>query len=524
MGTENNVSLLTLINASPRQGVDLNISTLPTFVLEFNQPVNANLVNTAQGLNQFIILLRRDQDGGTSVPVTSGSVDPLGRTLTFQPAVSLTPGASYQITVRKELRSATGRGMQNDRTWTFTVDASFLPQIQLLSPGDLLGFPTPPTLTWLGVAASGNITYRVEVDESFLFGPPAMWSSAQTVGTSGGYLSANIGISLAQRTEFFWHVRAETASATGDWSETRSFFLGDAIHPSPDTQQLYDPAPFFRLTNFMPENGTTNQTSHPTILATFSQPIDPSTVTLATVQFFYGPVDGRTEIPVVQDLNAVYNVGGGQILIAPSVVVQPNQRYTVVLQPQIGSLSGNILNETFDYYYTSFYKPLYGGIIGVRSRLGGFVNTISDDEILFFLWRASMHVNELLATRVFRVRDRVSYDELVAYDPPFKTFGQYQYAELYAAVHILESFYFDILGDAGRRVALSTFEYEVQVTILNEVRERIKEMRKEMFWWGGRYLRETTLPRVGMKSQFWNPIREQNPLARDWSFHPRRRF
>src|SRR5579872_4996121 len=100
MGNENNVSLLTLVNASPRQGVDLNISTLPTFVLEFNQPVNAALVNTAQGLNQYIILLRRDQDSGTSVPVTSGSVDPLGRTLTFQPAVSLTPGASYQITVR----------------------------------------------------------------------------------------------------------------------------------------------------------------------------------------------------------------------------------------------------------------------------------------------------------------------------------------------------------------------------------------------------------------------------------------
>lgn len=524
MGDVNNVSLLTLVNCAPRQGVDLNISTLPTFTLEFNHPVNSSLINTASGLNQYIILLRRDQDSGTSVPVTSGTVDVLGRTLTFQPAVPLTPGASYQITIRKELRSATGRGMQNDRTWTFTVDASFLPQVELLSPGDIEGFPNPPTFSWLGVAATGDITYRIELDPLFLFGPPPMWSSTQTSSTSGGLFTANVGISLTQRTEYFWHVRAETATATGDWSETRSFFLGDAVRPSPDTQQLYDPSPFFRLVSLVPANGTTNLTAHPTILATFSQPVDPTSISTATVQLFYGPVDGRTDIPVVQDLQATYMVAGNQVSITPFVPLQTNQRYTITLQPGIGSLSGNVTTDGMDSYYTTFYKPLYGGSIGVRSRLGGFVNTVSDDEILFFLWRASLHVNELLATRVFRVRDRVSLDELVAYDPPFKTFGQYQYAELYAAVHILESFYFDILSDAGRRVALSTFEYEVQVTILNEVRERIKEMRKEMFWWGGRYLRETTLPRTGMKSQFWNPIREQNPLARDWSFHPRRHF
>jgi hypothetical protein len=518
--------LLSLVNMSPRAGVDTNISTLPQFVLQFNIPVNANLVNTAQGLNQYVVLVQLGVQPVVPVQVTSGTVDTLGRTLSFYPTQALVAGATYQITIRRGLQTAQGRGMENDRTWTFapTLVSSAVGAVTLLTPGDATAYTVPPTLYWDALTSpSGILNYELQLDDDFLFGPPPLYSTVLSV--SGGIvLSSNIGVSLNDRTEYFWRVRAYTTSATGDWSGTRSFFLGDAVQASPDTAQLYDPSPFFRLTDFTPDNGATNLTAHPSIVATFSQAVLVSSVTTDTVQLFYGPVDGRTDIPTVQDTSASYTIVGNQILIGPSVTLQTNQRYTIVLNDGISSASGTVLNELFTSYYTSYYKPLYGGVIGVRSRLGGFVNTVSDDEILFFLWRASLHVNELLATRVFRVRDRISFDELVNYDPPFKTYGQYQYSEIYAAVHILESFYFDLLNDAGKRVALSVFEYEVQVTILNEIRQRIKDMRQEMHVFGARFLRELVLPRVGMKSQFHNPVREQNPLARDWSFHPRRRF
>ena len=518
--------LLVAVNLSPRTGIDTNVSTLPTITVEFNQPINSNLVNTAAGLSQYVVLIQRDQLVAVPIPLTSGTVDSLGRTLSFQPAISLSPGALYQVTLKKELRSAQGRGMLQDRTWTFTVSLSELGQVQLLSPADATAYPLPPQLQWQGVSTTGIVVFRLQLDNSFLFGPPALYETTTTASgstTNDSYLT-NIGISLQDRTEYFWRVRAETTATTGEWSQVRSFFLGDAIQPSPDTQMLYDPSAFFRLVSFTPENGTPALTAHPQIIATFSKDIQPTTVNNSTVQFFYGPVDGNTAIPTVQDTNATLTVVGTQILITPSVPIQTNKRYTIILTTPLSGLSGGVFTETFTSYYTSYYKPIYGGIIGVRSRLGGFINSVSDDEIYFFLWRASLHVNELLATRVFRVRDRISLDELVVYDPPFKTYGQYQYAELYAAVHILESFYHDLLGEAGHRVALSVFEYEVQVNILQELRNRIYDLRKEMWWWGARYLREITLPRVGMKSQFWNPIREQNPLARDWSYHPRRRF
>lgn len=516
--------LLSLVNASPRAGVDTNIPALPTFTLIFNIPINVNLVNTAQGLNQYIFLVQIGTQPVVPVQLTSGSVDALSRTLTFQPATALVPGATYQVTVRKGLQTAQGRSMEQDRIWTFVVSNAAIGQVQLLAPGDQTGNPVPPTLYWDALTSpSGLITYRVEVDDDFLFGPPAMWTTDITV-SGAVVLSTAIGIALSDRTEYFWRVRGYTATVTGDWSSTRSFFLGDSISSSPDTIQLYDPAPFFRLIDFVPENGTTNLTAHPIIVATFSQPLSGLSIDSNSVQVFYGPVDGRADIPTVQDFNAVYTAVYDRLLISPSVAINTNQRWTIVLNPTIESASGNLLHETLTYYYTSYYRPLYGGIIGVRSRLGGFVNTVSDDEILFFLWRASMHVNELLATRVFRVRDRISFDEVVAYEPPFKTWGQYQYAELHAAVHILESYYWDLVNGAGRRVALSTFEYEVQVSILNELRERLHEMRKELDAFGARFLRELCLPRVGMKSQFFNPVREQNPLARDWSFHPRRSF
>lgn len=516
-------ALLTLVNASPRKSVDNNVSTLPQFVLQFNIPPNANLVNTEQGMNQHVVLIQLGVQPVVPVQVTSGTVD--DRTLTFYPKTTLVPGATYQVTLSKNLRTAQGRGMDNDRIWTFVVDNSAIARITLLQPADQSGFKTPPTLYWDALTSpTGVINYQVQVDDDFLFGPPASPIDTVISASGGVVISYSIGVVLNDQTEYFWRVRAYTATLTGDWSETRSFFLGDSISASPDTAQLYDPSPFFRLTDFTPENGTTNLTAYPHIVATFSQPIDSTSITSGTVQLFYGPVDGNTGIPTVQDINAAVNVAGNQILIAPSTFLQTNQRYTVVIDDDVASVSGSILNEIFTFYFTTYYKPIYGGVIGVRSRLGGFVNTVSDDEILFFLWRASLHVNELLATRVFRVRDRISFDELVNYDPPFKTYGQYQYAEVYAAVHILESFYFDLLNNAGKRVALSVFEYEVQVTILHELRERMIEMKKELWALGARFLREVCLPRVGMKSQFFNPVREQNPLARDWSFHPRRRF
>jgi hypothetical protein len=516
--------LLTIVNASPRKGVDTNVSTLPQFTITFNIPINANLINTAAGLSQYIFVVQADVNPVVPIPLTSGAVDALARTLTFYPAVSLVAGATYQVTVSRQLKTAQGRGMETDRVWTFITDASAIGRVNLLQPGDATAFTVAPTLYWDALTSpSGNITYDVQLDRDFLFGPPPFY--ATTLTTSGAVvLSSAIGVVLTDRTEYFWRVRGRTASVTGDWSEIRSFWLGDAIQASPDTQQLYDPSPFFRLTDFDPDNGTTNLTAHPAIVATFSQPLGPTAATSATVQLFYGPVDGRADIPTVQDTNASFTVVGNQLLIGPSVTLQTNQRYTIVLSDNLTSASGSTLGQEFTAYYTSYYKPLYGGLIGVRSRLGGFVNTVSDDEILFFLWRASLHINELLATRVFRVRDRIGFDELVNYDPPFKTFGQYQYAEMYAALHILESFYYDLLNDAGKRVALSVFEYEVQVTILHEIRDRMHELRKELSVYGARFLREITLPRVGMKSQFWNPVREQNPLARDWSFHPRRRF
>ncbi|HYT42693.1 MAG TPA: Ig-like domain-containing protein, partial [Methylomirabilota bacterium] len=371
--------------------------------------------------------------------------------------------------------------MEVDRVWSFTVDVdnSSLGQVQLLSPGDTTGVAFSPPLCFQTLVSTGNITYDIQLDTSFLFGSP-IWETQVTVsGSTGGELCVSIGIPLTNRVEYYWRVFAFTASTTGNFSDLRSFYLGDSVSASPDSVLVYDPSPFFRLTGFVPDNGTTNQSSHPTIIATFSQPISGMSINTNTVQVFVAPVDGRTAIPTFQDLNATYTVVDNQILISPSTLIQPNQRYTIVLNPPIESIFGTFFNETFNSYYTSFYKPIYGALIGVRSRLGGFINTVSDDEILFFLWRASLHVNELLATRVFRVRDRISYDELINYDPPFKTWGQEQYAELYATAHLIESFYYDLLQEGGRRTALSVFETELQVSILSEIRERLKEVRKE---------------------------------------------
>jgi hypothetical protein len=517
--------LLVLLNMEPRQGITQNVTNLPTFTLRFNVPLNENLVNTAAGLNSFIILTRMDTD--ESVAVTSGTIDNTRRVLTFQPAEALAAGVQYQVTLRKQLQTAQGRSMENDRIWTFTVSAAGVSKVTLREPGDATAYSTAPTLSWDGVyIPSGTVTYRVQLNDTFQFGlgTNLVWTTTVTTALSGGVQSTAIGTALTARAEYFWRVRAETASATGDWSDTRSFFLGDSLHVSPDTLQVYEPEDFFRLSDLLPLDGSTNLSSFPTIRATFTRAVSGLSITSGSFQFFKGPVDGRTDVATTQLTDGVFTILDNVVDYVPPGTITRNSRYTIKLTTDIQSASGDHLGQDITIYFTGPYTPVYGGILGTRTELGGFIDEISDDEVLFHMWRGSLHVNHLLATRVYRVRDNITLDELVDYVPPFTHWGMSRYVELYAAIALLEGYYYDLVSEAGRRTALAVFEHEVSVQLLAELREKIKDLKKELEELGARFLRELVLPRVGIKSQYWYPDPNYNPNARDWSYDPRPDF
>lgn len=513
---------LEVIRKEPQVGWNLNVGTLPDIKITFNIGIHSSILED-RFLNQYVLLIRLDTK--EAVPVTFKSWDPLHKVLIFNPSEPLVADVIYQVTLRKEFPSTENRHMIGDINWAFRVDAAPIGRVSLIDPADATAYVISPTLSWSGVGgpASGTtIYYLVQVHDNWQFGPPPLWQTSFSSATSGGLFSASIGIPLTENTAYYWRVRAYTASLTGDWSDTRSFFIGSGSHASPDTQLVFDPSDFFELVELLPEDGTPHQLTWPLIRVTFSRPLSGASINDDTVQLWSLSADGRLTVPTAQVEGVTLAVSGNVLYVIPPGTPDKNTRYTLRLTTGIRSASGDVFTPETTTYFTGQYFPLYGGTISVRSELGGFINRIGDDEILFYLWRGSLQVNELMLTKVRRLRRYVTFNEIVNYVSPFgETWGMVRYAELFAALQILESFYYVKAEEADRHVGISTYEYGVGAISLADIRKRIHEVKLEMEGVGATFLFAATVPRTVIKGAYW---RSDGRFALDWSYQPRQRF
>lgn len=515
--------LLSVVGYSPRLGLSENVGPKPDIKIRFNIPVNVNLVNTDASLNQYASLFRLDTD--ESIALTFKSWDANNRILIINPVENLAPGEVYQVTIRRGLESAEGRRMERDKVWVFQTDLAPLSQVSLREPGADTAWPIQPSLSWNGVyIPSGSVFYQVQVDDSWAFKPNLVWSTTVTVSGSGGIHAVAIGTPLAARTTYYWRVRAYTESLTGDWSETRAFFLGTAKQAAPDTVQLFDEDATFRVTELLPENGLSHLTAFPTIRATFTIPVSGQSITDSTFPIFKKPLATLSPPGTVQLSGNTYNILNKTVEVIPPGTIEKNTRYTVRLTQQILSASGTTLEEEIEVYFAGAYQPLYGDPLAVRAELGSFVNAASDDEILFHLWRASLHINELLITRIHRLRPTANINDLVNYQPAEGlTWGMMRYAELTAAMHLLDGYYYDLLQSAGRERTLAVLTLRTDVELLEEIRNKLKELKTECDQIGATFLAAVVVPRTTIKSKYWDrdPC---SPLGRDDSWPGRSGF
>jgi hypothetical protein len=514
---------LSIIRRYPRLGWDQNVSITPDITLRFNLPINVDLVDTDPELNQYVVFVDLGTD--QTQPVSFKEWNAAERTLIINPTTQLSPGALYQITVRKGLQTAQGRSMLQDETWTFQTSAAALGKVTLFAPGDSTAWGLLPTLTWYGVwFASGSVSYDVEVDSNFLFGDNPLWETTITTTTTGGVQSASIGTTLAAESTYFWRVRARTTAVTGDWSDARAFWVGTIAQASPDTVSLFSPAAVFRLDRFTPDDRATNLPTWPTIRIEFTQPLSGASVNDGTIQIFEKTVDGRADILPRQLVGNTYTLEDNTLTIVPAGDILKNHRYEFTLTTGLRSASGAFLLEPIEFTLIGRYLPIYGGVEVVKNRMGNLISDIDEDEILFHLWRSSLHVNEMLITRVHRIRARATRSDLENYQPPGGTTeGMMQFTELSAAIELLEHRYFDLANVAGQGGALATFEFSLNPDILVQIQDRIRDLRGQRNVAAAAWLQEVVVPRTTGKSIRW--INDKiYPFAQDWSYKRRHRF
>ena len=215
-------------------------------------------------------------------------------------------------------------------------------------------------------------------------------------------------------------------------------------------------------------------------------------------------VHGDADVAIATVLGTT-TVQGVNISFVPSDTIAINRRYVFVITKDVGSTSGFVLEKDFQSYFTSTYKPLYGGIISVRSRVGSFITDVTDDEIMFRLWRASIDTNDLVLTKNHSRRSTETLQEVIDYVLTVETWGVVKRTELLAAISILDREYYRLIRQAGRRTSIATFDTALDIEILPELREKIKDLKGELSDVDAIFFRNANRSRTTIPGQVWNP-------------------
>lgn len=452
---------LSITHVEPAVGWSEDVPTLPQITVRFNQPLRVDAVNTDTGINQYVILVRMDTD--QPVPVTFTSWTGSSRTLAFTPAAELAPGATYQVTIRKEVPSSSGRSMTMDRTWAFQTGLTTLGQVALREPGDSTAFVQPPVLSWNPVDAE-DVTYEVQLSTDWQFGADPLWATEVTPENSGP-ISVEIGAVLNSQCAYYWRVRAVTAAVCGAWSDVRAFWIGDANQTEPSTIQSYHPESDFVVQDLFPDGLPGNLAEWPRLGAIFSQAIDPDSI---YVQLMVSPMetDNWTSVEAEASLNEAGNV----LTVTPSGEIAQNSRYQLLLGPGIRSYAGEYIAPLTTAFLGPI-QPFYGSVSEVRSLMRGVVVDYTDGEITRYLWHGSLDIHRLLRS-AYDLR-LPTLDDLVQYTPDNEFWHLHQYVNYYAAVEILQGYYQDVLADAGQRTDLGNVSIQVDTRVLEAIQARI---------------------------------------------------
>ncbi len=470
--------------------------------VKFSIDIDQSMVNTDTELNKHVLLIRTDTDATTSLSFKSYS----DKILRMVPSgTTLEPSGRYQMTVYDSIKSVGGRKLLSAKTWYFIVAGVSVGGVELSDPGDETTHDTTPVFSWVAAALSGSYSssgFHLQVDTTLNFASPD-WETT-TTSTSAQPTTAQI----ISGTTYYWRVRAYTNLATGGWSDIRSFYYGADPTPTIDTRTSYPEAKEFYVEDFYPTDETTNLSAFPTIWVEFNtapsagiltSPGDLVTITRVAV-------DGDPRVTATS-LGLTLSLSGTRLYVASTDTYAANRRYTITLSKNLMSTGGHSIGSDQRFFFTSNYYPLYAGSIGIRDRIGPYVDDVSEDTINLHIYKQSLQANYALARQYYRnTTDGPTLTNVAAWNASNTPFAVVGYVEAKAAASILSLKMFSMLSDADRTRAFPDYrESGPGGGILEQMRLMIKGLEDEAArYWAeinsGRVLLETVV-----KSENWNP-------------------
>jgi predicted small lipoprotein YifL/methionine-rich copper-binding protein CopC len=264
--------------------------------------------------------------GGAAIPCTMSYS---GTTAIFTPSVSLTYGTLYTATVSAGVRDLAGNAMPNDYVWNFTTGAA----PDTLPPGVTATTPAPGA-TGVAVTIAPGVTFSEPVDQGTI---------AFTLSTGDVPVAGNItyngttaiftpSASLAYSTQYTATVSAGVKDLAGNAMPNGyfwSFMTGTALDMIPPS-----------VTATTPAIGATGVAANIAPSVTFSEPVDPATITFTLSA-------GGNDIPCTMSYS------GTTATITPSINLKKNMLHTARVSAGVRDLAGNAMPNDYFWSFTT---------------------------------------------------------------------------------------------------------------------------------------------------------------------------
>jgi hypothetical protein len=310
--------------ANAATGVAINKKIAATF----SEAMDSATINTSTfTLNQ----------GAT--PVT-GTVTYVGTTATFAPASALAFNTTYTATITTGANDVAGNAIASAFGWSFTTGAGPDTTAPIVSSSDPVNAAT-------GVALNKNVaaTFSEAMDPSTIntttftltqgATPVAGTVTYAAVGTTATFNPAN---DLAPSTTFTVAITTGAKDLAGN-PLINNFAWSFTTGAAADTNRPI-------VIALVPANVATNVATNQAINATFSEAMDPATISTATFL-----VKGPGTTPVTGTV--AYNVSSKIATFTPAGNLAANTVYSVTLTTGAKDLAGNSLASNFAWSFTT---------------------------------------------------------------------------------------------------------------------------------------------------------------------------
>ncbi len=259
----------------------------------------------------------------------AGTVSYNGNTASFKPSVNLLPGTIYTATITNGVKNSAGTSMVNDYVWTFTTGTTAAPTV----------ISTDPTNNALGVPLNKVIraTFSEPMDPLTINSGTFTLKQGNTpisgvISYSGNTASFTPSINLLPG-------KLYTATITTGAKNTSGIALANDYVWTFTT--LGGTVPTVMSTD--PPNNATGVFLNKVITATFSEPMDPSTINTNTFTL----KDGTTPV------SGIVTYSGSTASFTPSVNLLPGKIYTATITTGAKSLNGTPLASDYIWSFTT---------------------------------------------------------------------------------------------------------------------------------------------------------------------------